>query len=318
VVRAVNSTLAGGLVGSAVAIGLLMAARAAPPMRPVRLSDRIAPYVGDAAPSSKLLARPSAASAPFTVLRRLLGPVISQAIAVLDRTVGGAASVRRRLAGLGRSITVEEFRIEQVVWGGLGLLGAAVFTVAATRLHGGVNPILVAIAALLGLVGAVLGRDWVLSWQLRQREATMLAEFPVVADLLALAVVAGEAPTDALARICRLAAGELTRDLNTVLARTRAGLPITTALSELAESTTLEPFARFLNGLVVAIERGTPLAAVLRAQAMDVREAGKRALLEAGGRKEISMMLPVVFLILPVTVLFALYPGLVTIVSLTQ
>ena len=51
---------------------------------------------------------------------------------------------------------------------------------------------------------------------------------------------------------------------------------------------------------------------------MDVREAGKRALLEAGGRKEISMMLPVVFMILPVTVLFALYPGLLTLVSLTQ
>ena len=68
----------------------------------------------------------------------------------------------------------------------------------------------------------------------------------------------------------------------------------------------------------MAIERGTPLAEVLRSQAMDVREAGKRALLEAGGRKEISMMLPVVFMILPITVLFALYPGLLTLVSLTQ
>ena len=73
-----------------------------------------------------------------------------------------------------------------------------------------------------------------------------------------------------------------------------------------------------MQGLVVAIERGTPLADVLRAQAADVREVGKRALLEAGGRKEISMMVPVVFLILPVTVLFALYPGLLTLVSLTQ
>ena len=57
---------------------------------------------------------------------------------------------------------------------------------------------------------------------------------------------------------------------------------------------------------------------VLRAQAVDVREAGKRALLEAGGRKEVSMMLPVVFLILPVTVLFALYPGLLTLTSLAH
>jgi tight adherence protein C len=73
-----------------------------------------------------------------------------------------------------------------------------------------------------------------------------------------------------------------------------------------------------VHGLVVAIERGTPLADMLRAQAADVREAGKRALLEAGGRKEVSMMVPVVFLILPVTVLFALFPALSTLVSLTR
>jgi tight adherence protein C len=41
-----------------------------------------------------------------------------------------------------------------------------------------------------------------------------------------------------------------------------------------------------------AIERGMPLAEALRAQAADVREAGKRRLLEAGGRKEIAMMVP--------------------------
>ncbi len=146
----------------------------------------------------------------------------------------------------------------------------------------------------------------------------MLAEFPVVADLLALSVVAGESPIDALLRVSRLTGGELARDLEGALARARAGAPVATALSQLAETTNLEAFSRFLQGVVVAIERGTPMADVLRAQAEDVREAGKRALLEAGGRKEISMMLPVVFMILPVTVLFALYPGLLTLVSLTQ
>jgi tight adherence protein C len=61
----------------------------------------------------------------------------------------------------------------------------------------------------------------------------------------------------------------------------------------------------------VAVERGTPLAEVLRAQAQDVRGEGRRALMEAGGRKEILQMLPVVFLVLPVTVLFAVFPSLV-------
>jgi len=168
------------------------------------------------------------------------------------------------------------------------------------------------------VVGGVLARDWWLTQQLERREQAMLAEFPVVADLLALAVVAGEAPIDALDRVCRLTGGQLARDLERALAAARSGTPVARALSDLAERTTLEPFARFLQGLVVAVERGTPLADVLRAQAVDVREVGKRALLEAGGRKEISMMIPVVFLILPVTVLFALFPGLMTLTSLTR
>ena len=67
--------------------------------------------------------------------------------------------------------------------------------------------------------------------------------------------------------------------------------------------------SRFVDGMVIAVERGTPLADVLRAQAQDVREGGRRAVMEAGGKKEIAMMVPVVFLVLPITVLFAVFPG---------
>jgi tight adherence protein C len=67
-------------------------------------------------------------------------------------------------------------------------------------------------------------------------------------------------------------------------------VPLVEGLQQLADRTSLDPLARFVDGLIVAIERGTPLAEVLRVQAADVREAGKRRLLEAGGRKEIPMM----------------------------
>jgi tight adherence protein C len=307
----------GAVLGVVFGTGLVFALRAAPPMRPVRLVDRIAPYLSDA-PSPSRLIGPRREAVPFLVLRRLVGPFAADAIRLLDRSVGGAASVRRRLRGLASDTTVEEFRIEQILWATFGLVAGGLVTAAGTALHGGVQPFLVAVAALGGLVTGVLGRDWWLGRQLARRESVMLAELPVVADLLALAVIAGEAPGEALARVGRLTRGELARDLDAAIARTRAGMPITRSLGELAETTTLEPFSRFLVGLVVAIERGTPLADVVRSQAVDVREAGKRALLEAGGRKEISMMVPVVFLILPITVLFALYPGLLTLVSITQ
>ena len=313
-----NSVLLGGLLGLLLAVGVIIAVRASPPMRPIRLVDRVAPYLGDTPPPSKLLARPTSTSAPFTVLRRLFGPALGDAVGLLDRVVGGRVSVRRRLAGLSSRMTVEEFRLEQVVWGTLAMIASALLVVGVGVLRGDINVLLAIGAAIIGLITGVLARDWALSRQLRRREAAMLAEFPVVADLLALAVVAGEAPGNALGRVSRLTRGELARDIDTALSEARSGVPITRALTTLSDRTTLEPFARFLQGLVVAIERGTPMADVLRAQAADVREASKRALLEAGGRKEISMMLPVVFLLLPITVLFALYPGLVTLVSLTR
>jgi tight adherence protein C len=310
--------LLGAVLGLTAASGAVLAFRAAPPMRPVRLADRIAPYLGDAAPSSRLLARPAASAAPFVVARRIFGPTLSEAVSALDRLVGGSASVRRRLAGLGRDATVEEFRIEQVLWGAAGLLAGALLGLVGDVARGAGSPVLPVLVGLGGLIGGVLGRDWWLSRELTRREQAMQAEFPVVADLLALSVVAGEAPVAALERVCRLTDGELARELARALARARSGTPMPAALSELAEQTTVDSFARFLQGVAVAIERGTPLADVLRAQAVDVREAGKRALLEAGGRKEISMMAPVVFLILPVTVLFALFPGLLTLTSLAR
>jgi tight adherence protein C len=137
----------------------------------------------------------------------------------------------------------------------------------------------------------------------------MLAEFPTVAELLALAVTAGEGAAGALERVHRIGRGELARELGRALADARAGASLVQSLEGIASRTGLPPLARFVDGMSVAVERGTPLADVLRAQAVDVREAGKRALLEAGGRKEIAMMVPVVFLVLPVTVLFALFPG---------
>jgi tight adherence protein C len=290
----VTSWVFGAVLGLAVAVGLLIAVRAAPPMRPIKFIERIAPYLGDAPVPSRLLSGPTEESTSLGVARKLLGPAISDAVGWLDRLAGGSASVRRRLGGLGYAGAVEEFRIEQVVWGALGMVGGALAIALITLLHGGVDPVLVAAAALVGAVTGVLARDWWLTQQVQRRERAMLAEFPVIADLLALAVLAGEAPTDAMQRVCRLTRGELTRDLQAALNEARAGKPMTRALTELADRTTLEPFSRFVQGLVVAVERGTPLAEVLRAQATDVREYSKRALLEAGGKKELQMMAPLI------------------------
>lgn len=314
-----SPVVAGALLGLLAAGGLLMAVAASPPARPVRLADRLSPYLRDSPPPSRLLSgdgRPTVGL--LEPLRRLLTPVLTDATRVVDRLVGGRGSVRRRLGVLDRSASVEDFRIEQVLWGAVGLAAGVLVAASFSVSSGRINLVSSLLFCLGGVVAGVLARDWWLTAQVRRHEEAVLAEFPVVAELLALAVTAGEGPTGAIERVCRLTGGELARELGDALARARAGAPLVQALQELADRTRIDSLSRFVDGLIVAIERGTPLADVLRAQAADVREAGKRALLEAGGKKEIGMMVPVVFLILPVTVLFALYPGFISIVALAR
>ena len=312
-----SAPVIGMLLGLAAALGLILAIRYAPPFRSVRLVDRLAPYVHDTPAPSRLLGTATEAGL-LTAVRRVFGPVVGDGARLVDRMLGGRAAVRRRLDALGSGLTVEDFRVEQVVCGALGLLGAAVVAAVGSVAAGGVNVLSGGLLCLAGVLGGVLGRDWWLTQQVQKREELLLAEFPEVAELLALAVTAGESPTAAIARVTRLSRGELARELGAALGRARAGVPLVDALQQVADRTSLDALSRFVDGLLVAIERGTPLAEVLRAQAADVREAGKRRLLEAGGRKEIAMMVPVVFLVLPVTVLFALFPGLISIVSLAQ
>ena len=168
---------------------------------------------------------------------------------------------------------------------------------------------LIALVATATVAGALL-RDTALTRAVKARERRMTTEFPTLAELLALAVGAGESPAAALDRVARSTQGELSLELDRTLADVRAGASMSTALAALARRSNLPAITRFADGVAIAIERGSPLADVLRAQAADARDEAKRELMEAGGRKEIGMLVPVVFFVMPLTVLFALFPGI--------
>jgi tight adherence protein C len=57
------------------------------------------------------------------------------------------------------------------------------------------------------------------------------------------------------------------------------------------------------------MERGTSLSDVLTRQVEEVRTAHHATLMTAAGKAEIALMIPVIFLILPISVLFALWPS---------
>ncbi len=297
----------GAIVGLMFAAGVALAA-AALRSRRTSLTDRLAPYLRDAARPSRLLATGDFHGVGSLPISHVLGPLLARLATGMERVLGGAPSVRRRLLRAGRPPDVERFRAEQVIWGAAaGVLGMVLGALSMTARNTPAVPVVLMIGSLVG--AGIVARDQWLNHTANQRERHMLAEFPTVAELLALAVNAGEGATAALERVCRLSHGELSRELSTCLADARAGSSLPAALQGLSDRTGVVSLARFVDGIVVAVERGTPLADVLRAQAQDVREAGRRAVMESGGKKEIAMMVPVVFLVLPVTILFAIYPG---------
>ncbi|MDN5795230.1 MAG: type II secretion system F family protein [Intrasporangium sp.] len=299
---------AGAVVGLLALAGVALVVAGLPMMRRPGLEERLAPYLRDAVRPSKLLAAPPRTPG-FFGLGALAAPYLSRLGMRVDAVLGGSASVVRRQQRAGQQSDLERFRAEQVLAGFGGAIAAILLTGLQAVSKGQLSLVMLVLLVVVGALAGIAGRDLHLSRSAHRREQRMLAEFPTVAELLALAVSAGEGATGALERVCRLSHGELSDELRRCLADARAGANLPTALEGLARRTGLLSLSRFVDGIVVAVERGTPLAEVLRAQAQDVREQGRRALMEEGARKEITMMVPVVFLILPVTVLFALYPG---------
>lgn len=249
-------------------------------------------------------------SARTSVAAGVFGPSLRAVADGVERVLGGTTSVRGRLERAGLDLSVHDFRVEQVVWGLVALVATAAYGLLRT-LHDPDRALSSAVLCLCAFALGVIARDNRLTGQVTRRERAILLEFPTVAELLALAVAAGESPVAALDRVVRRSRGELSRELERVLAAVRTGEPVGVAFDRLAATTGVPLVARFADGIVVAVERGTPLADVLHAQAADVREAGRRQLIETAARREVLMMVPVVFLVLPVTVLFAFYPGVV-------
>lgn len=277
--------------------------------RRVGLVERVAPYVTTPPGRSRLLDEAPVTS-PFAVAERLLAPVLADLGRLLERLGSSSASIQRRLQLLGAPRTVEQVRIEQVLWGVLGL--AAGLVVAILSIVRGASPVLMSAVVVLAALAGVIGRDEVLSHQVAARRRALAAELPDIAELMALAVSAGEGVLAALTRVAEVSDGELTAELRRVRAEVHSGVPLSVALERLAGRTDAAAVSRFADGVAVAVERGAPIAEVLRAQAQDARDTARRDLLEVGGKKEVTMMLPVVFILLPITVLFALFPGIVT------
>lgn len=294
-------------LGAVLGLGLWLVAASTPRLGRARLVDRVAPYITDfSAEARALRSRPDAD--PGSVIGMLVVPAARRLRSLLSGVLGGNDTIARRLRQAGSDATVERFRGEQLVWAGLAFaLGAGAALLAPS--FAAMPPVVrTTVPVFAAVAGAVL-KDWKVQRAARRRLDRISSELPTMLEFLTLSLTAGEGMLEALRRVARAGSGELPTEFARVVAAVGAGVPLPTALAELRDGLEHPALTRALDQVLGALDRGAPLAAVLRAQAGDARAEAKRSMIELAGRKEIAMLVPLIFLILPVTIAFALFPG---------
>jgi tight adherence protein C len=147
-------------------------------------------------------------------------------------------------------------------------------------------------------------------FEARNRNQRALHELPETLDIMAVALSAGDSLFSALARVVSHSTGILAVELQRVFVALELGADLEAELDELVRRLPNRQVAEFANKLKLALRRGNPLADMIREQSISARAEIRNESLRRAGQNETKMLIPLVFLILPVTVLFAIYPSL--------
>lgn len=238
-----------------------------------------------------------------------LAPVQPATRAATFVGAGRAAGIEMRQARAGLPTDAAVHLLSVAIWcaGGLAVgsgLIAALVLLGAVHQPAAALPLLV-VCAISGWLLA----DRRLELAAKRRRERAVMELPGVAEALAIAVSAGAALPHACELVAVRSSGVLADELSVVVESVRQGQPLDRALADVAERLPVPAVTRFLDALRIALDRGTPVVDVLHAQAADARNESRRLLMERAGRREIAMLIPVVFFVLPAVVVIALYPG---------
>lgn len=137
----------------------------------------------------------------------------------------------------------------------------------------------------------------------------LLLELPQQLELLAAILVNGENIFFALKWLVQRTEGQFANGLRRLVQRVELGMNLEQALASFATETNSPMVAEFCGKLILSLERGTPLAGQLRNLAESASAQLQVQMLRRAGQNEVKMLIPLVFVILPVTVMVAVFPS---------
>jgi tight adherence protein C len=141
-------------------------------------------------------------------------------------------------------------------------------------------------------------------------DLSALMEIPDFTSLLWFAVSAGESLDIALKIAVSRSSGYVSNEFATVIKNVEHGALLQVELQNLAVEAKSEQIRELATKLAVALNNGSALSELLSDFMQSATSELRTNLMAKAGRNETKMMIPMVFVILPVTVMFALYPSL--------
>ena len=171
------------------------------------------------------------------------------------------------------------------------------------------------LAALGAAAGWLLFGMW-LSTKRERRARRLRFELPVVTDAISLHIIAGESVATALQQFAEQSSGVAADEVECALDEVAAGRGMAEALQRNVHRTADPEAGRLYVLLAHAHETGERLAEALGDLGTDFRAALARDVTAEGGRRALATYGPILALMVPVTLIFLLYPTLAGLRSL--
>lgn len=297
------------LWGSLLGLGLWSLVLGLLPKRRARLAERLAPYLLDVSPGARALHRPLLDD-PIVVFGRLLSPGVRRIVETLDRLSGGGEHMERGEGSDSPGGSLGQNRLNRVAVGLSTAAGGAFAVAVVHATTGALSTLAVTGVAVIGFFAGVGAVDYRRRRVLKARQERIKEEFPTVLEMLGLALAAGDSLPRAIARVSERSTGELGKDWALIMRGVELGGSLAEGLRASARRLGSAPVGAFIEHLVQSLERGAPLREVVASHAEDAKDSYSRGLVDRAGKAEVQMLVPMVLLILPVTVIFAVWPGL--------
>jgi len=142
------------------------------------------------------------------------------------------------------------------------------------------------------------------------KQSEINEELVVILQMISIMISAGESPMAALKYVSNRSDGYLPKLFNKSFEKYSTGINLTQTLEFIANATNSAQVRRLTNSIQISVERGTPVLDVLNNQILTLNKQINLALLKRSGKSEIALLIPVVFLILPVSISFAIWPSI--------